>query len=490
MSKKFSVESTNPSSPNPSINPFLQAALSSLDVQLEEELARYRRQRTGRPAISSRGLGRHQTRKPIELISVERVGNQTQRPALGMSTAAPINFPLFMVNQSPTDESAKPTNHEQTAQSRQLDIASEHPSEMVLPSPNSTADNLGTQHHATEQRWDSEQSTSEPRGDLTTIAAPLSPPEDYLESSEKLLRSLGEEEASNPSQKHFTAKLLTPLGVGSILLLLLSGATAVYILADPSSFLAQRFDQFFGSKTPTTAPSPTDATPTKGNTTQDSPIVNGPDLAADEFVDLNLNTLSHIETSPKPAPSASPVQVPPIPALPNSGVMPAPSVVPNSAIPRRSSNLSSLLLPPSPPMGTFRATTVPPVAPLPTPAAAAPKSNTAKTSTPSPAAKSNQSKPSSASVKSTATKKIQSSPSSTAVAASPTSEPGGYYFVLVNSSSDSALEQARTIVPDAYVETFPKGLRIQMGAFKTESEAKTLIEKLQRQGISASIYRP
>jgi hypothetical protein len=406
-----------------------------------------------------------------------------------MSTAAPINFPLFMVNQSPTDEPAQPTNHEQTAQSRQLDIASEYPSEMVVPSPNIAADHLGTQHHATEQHRDFEQSALE-KGDLATIATPQSPPEDYLESSEKLLRSLGEEEASNPSQKHFTAKLLTPLGVGSILLLLLSGVTAVYILGDPSSFSAQRFDQFFGSKTPTTAPSPIEATATKGNTAQDSPIVNGPDLASDEFVDLNLNTLSHIETSPKPAPSASPVQVPPIPALPNSGVMPAPSVVPNSAIPRRSSDLSSLLLPPSPPMGTFPATTVPPVAPLPTPAAAAPKSNTAKTKTSSPAAKSNQSKPSSASAKSTATKKAQSSPSSATVATSPASEPGGYYFVLVNSSSDSALEQARTIVPDAYVETFPKGPRIQMGAFKTESEAKTLIEKIQRQGISASIYRP
>jgi serine/threonine-protein kinase len=45
-------------------------------------------------------------------------------------------------------------------------------------------------------------------------------------------------------------------------------------------------------------------------------------------------------------------------------------------------------------------------------------------------------------------------------------------------------------VADAYVENFPKGSRIQMGAFKTESEAKTLIEELKRQGISASIYHP
>jgi cell division septation protein DedD len=62
--------------------------------------------------------------------------------------------------------------------------------------------------------------------------------------------------------------------------------------------------------------------------------------------------------------------------------------------------------------------------------------------------------------------------------------------VLVNYKSDRTLEQARTVVPDAYVRNFPEGNRIQMGAFKRESEAKTLIEQLNQQGVSASIYRP
>lgn len=494
MSKNFSVESQGGSSPDLSINPMLQAALSSLDVQLEEELARYRRQRTGRPVMPSRGLGRHQTRKPIELISVEKAGNQTQRPALGMSTAAPLNFPLFMVNQSPTDEATQQTNHEQAAQPRQLDISSELSPGLVASSPNNLDENLGSQHDPTKQRPEPEQSPPAVKGDLATIAAPQSQPEDYLESSEQLLRSLGDEETSTKPQKHFTAKLLTPLGVGSILLLLLSGATAIYVLGNPSSFSAIGFDRFFGSKTPTTAQSPTAATATDSDVAKDSPIPNGPDMASEEFPDVNLKNLPHLEASPKPSPSASPVQVPPIPALPNSGVMTAPSVVPNSAIPRRSSDLSSLLLPPSPPpMGTLRATTVPPVAPLPKPATATPKTSAAKTSTANPAsAKSNQSKPSkSASAKSTAKKKTPAPPTPATVAANPVNnDPGGYYFVLINSTSESALEQARTIVPDAYVETFPQGARIQMGAFKTEPEAKALIEQLQRQGISASTYQP
>ncbi|NEQ86875.1 MAG: SPOR domain-containing protein, partial [Moorea sp. SIO2I5] len=35
-----------------------------------------------------------------------------------------------------------------------------------------------------------------------------------------------------------------------------------------------------------------------------------------------------------------------------------------------------------------------------------------------------------------------------------------------------------------------EGTRIQMGAFKFEHEAQGLLEKLQQQGIYASIYRP
>jgi cell division protein FtsN len=65
-----------------------------------------------------------------------------------------------------------------------------------------------------------------------------------------------------------------------------------------------------------------------------------------------------------------------------------------------------------------------------------------------------------------------------------------FYYVLVNDTSDRAIEKAKTVVPDAYVENFPQGARIQMGAFQTESEAKTLAQELQQQGISATIYRP
>ena len=513
MSQNISVEST--SSTNLGINPVLQAALSSLDVQLEEELARYRRQRAGRPLMSPKGLGRNQTHKPIDLMSV-RGGNQPQRPALGMSTAPLASFPLFMVQPGPEASPADET-HQQKAQPSPMNIASGASPGMVVADQNQADDNLGIQH-GTQPLTPPNESAG--RGDLATVGVSQSPPEDYLESSEQLLRSLAEAETVPAPKKHFTEKLLTPLGVGSILLLLLSSATAVYFLSNPSSFAAL-LDRFFGSKTPTPAQNNIEPK-TTSNSGENTPVVNGPDLASDEFVDLNLNTLSHLETSPKPSPSASSVQVPSLPTLPNAGAATtiAPSVVPNTALPRRSADLSSVLLGPNSQAGSAPYAPIPRVAPLPAPATAAPKSSTpksskakAKTSSPastqlnkltqsksskaktsSPAStqlnKSTQTKPAAASATSTVKKKPQASPSPAPVAASTVGVPGSYYYVFLNSGGESALEQARTIVPDAYLENFPQGTRIQMGAFPTESEAKTMVEKLQGQGLSASIYHP
>jgi hypothetical protein len=519
MSQNISFESN--SSPNSSLNPVLQAALSSLDVQLEEELARYRRQKTGRPVMSSKGMGRHQTRKPIDLIAVERVGTQPQRPALGMSTAPLASFPLFMVQPNPDAT-------QQAAPLDQFKVPPDSPG-MVVAAPKPTADQSSTPPQ-TEHLTAPESSKA---GDLETVVAPQSPPEDYLESSEQLLRSLAQEETPPPPQKHFAAKLLTPLGVGSILLLLLSSATAAFVLTNPSSFAALGLERFFGPKTSTPPQSSTEPASTVGNAGKDTPVVNGPDLAADEFVDLNLNTLSHLETIPKASTSGASVQVPLLPTLPNSATIApvAPSVVPNTALPRRAADLSSVLLSPPPQVGNAPYTPIPRVAPLPITAApksnktqaaasksntaksnktqaaasksntaksnktqaAASKSNTAKSNkTQAAASKSNtaKSKPSDTSTKATVAKQPPASPAPSQVAASPVGIPGGYYYVLLNERGENTLEQARTIVADAYVEQFPQGTRIQMGAFPTESEAKAMVEGLQRQGLAASIYHP
>lgn len=490
MSQNTSVESSTRSSPNPSINPVLQAALATLDVQLEEELARYRRQRAGRPVMTPRGLGRHQTRKPIELISVDKPGRQTQPPALGMSTAAPIlSFPLVSVNPAPAAAPPQETNRELMAQAGQLEAASEPAlPPVVLPQNQVTAEHSMTQASAHEQLAPPQEPAAV-RGDLVPLAAAQAPPEDYLESSEQLLRSLGEQEADIQPQKRSTNRVLTPLGIGSILLLLLSSATVGYILTNPSTFSALGLNRLFGSKTATTAQSRTQTAIPNSAPVKDSPTVNGPNLASDEFKDVTLNNLSHLEASPMPTPPLSPV--PPLPDLPNQPATSAPlPVVPNSALPRRSSDLSSLLGS-TLQQGTVPAPVAPPVAPLPAPAASAPTASVSPRRTPNPSpAKSKRSPAPATPATPTATKTPQASPAAAQVAASPAAVQDKFYYVFINYEGDRTLEQARTVVPDAYVRNFSEGTRIQMGAFKRESEAKTLVKQLQQQGISASIHHP
>lgn len=70
------------------------------------------------------------------------------------------------------------------------------------------------------------------------------------------------------------------------------------------------------------------------------------------------------------------------------------------------------------------------------------------------------------------------------------SKKGGYYYVVLPYLNNSSLGLAQTAVPDAYVEKFEIGMRIQMGAFNSESDAQSLISRLKQQGIDASIYRP
>jgi len=466
MSQNTSVESSTRSLPNPSINPALQAALGSLDVQLEEELARYRRQRAGRPVVSPRGLGRYQTRKPLELIPVDKAGGQTQPLVAGRTTAAPMmSFPLALVNKTPEASPANETESGLMNQTGQLDAPSASTDAPGVPSlSNATPGHSATEESLTEQLTPPEKPANV-TGNLVPLAAAQEQPEDYLESSEKLLRSLAQEQAGVRSEKRFTARLLTPLGIGSILLLLLSSATVAYIVTNPSTLSAFGL-WFFDPNTPTKTKTSTETTVAQNEAAKNSSM-NGPNLAAGEFPDVNLNTLSQLEATSTPPPT----QIAPLPDLPNSGATSTPPpVVPNSDLPGRYSDLSSALLQPSLQPGA-----VPSLGPVPTPAASAPglPANSKQSQNPATPAPTN---------------KAAASSSPAEVGSSSVPAKDKYYYVLLNDSSESALEEVRKIIPEAYVENFPIGTRISMGAFMLESEAKTLVDQLKQQGISATIY--
>jgi hypothetical protein len=439
-------------------------------VQLEEELARYRRQRAGRPVMASRGLGRHQIRKSIDLMAVDQGEKTTQRPALGMSKAPEISFPFVPSNSTATTVPSEQRQSEPKTSGEPSEFpasASAIPgASLSAPLAKHTAHQPGAQELA--QSSHTPESAGDRGSDLVPVEPTPAPPDDYLESSEKLLQSLAQQEAEVSPKKRFTERWLTPLGIGSTLLALLLGATAIYVARNPSTLKALNWNRNRESTTSTTASNSSPSNPETPTSTANKPTMPGPNLAAPEFPEVNLDTLSHLDVNPTPA-------SPDVSSQPDSsdstGIAPTAPIAPNAAVPPpgSSSDISSALLPTPNAPGTA-SSRVAPVAPLPSlPRTGAPAQSSSASPTtqkPQPSAPENTPNESSASAR------------------------GGFYYVLMDYGSDRDLQKARTVVPDAYVERFPQGTRIQLGAFDRESQAKTLLDELKRQGISASIYHP
>ncbi|MEQ8997918.1 MAG: hypothetical protein RID53_15615 [Coleofasciculus sp. B1-GNL1-01] len=441
MSQKTSATSSTPSSPL-SINPALQTALGSLDVQLEAELARYRRQRRGRGITSPQLPGRYPKQKP---------GVNQLEP----TTASPISIaPAADSTSSPgdIDRQSSPVSGSPTPEQRESPETEPTPP-LFPPLPSQEAPLVKTQEQSVTDFPSLEESLEED-GKLVVPTTDQSQPEDYLESSEKLRQTLAEQETPKESQKPITNRILTPLGVGSILLLLVSSATLTYIFRTSLGL------DFLETEIPTTAEN---STATTANGENELLGVNRPNLASDdEFPDVNINTLPNLKANPTSSPSAAPIA--PIPnSQPPAAAPPTASVLPLPQLPNPASNLpSALLTPPTPPPPTATPSVTPNSSP------AQPESSTNKSSE--------------------KTNKSTSAELNPNNAVSNLSDE--FYYVLINSSDSSVLETAQTIVPDAYVVNVPAGTRIAMGAFKLESEAKTLVERLKQQGLSASIYKP
>ncbi|HEY9692158.1 MAG TPA: hypothetical protein V6D15_08140 [Oculatellaceae cyanobacterium] len=441
MSQASSIESSSPS-----LHPVIQAALSSLDIQLEEELARYRRQKAGRSVMPTSSLGRTTTRQVIDLRTVDGSESINQPSEKGMAT--PISMMPPSLANPDVQASVKSThpNHNQASTTDNLESAE------------SEAENIRSDSEVMETPHAPETSVG---GDLVYQGAIPTPPNDYLASSEELLRSLAQEEAQLHKERRLRDNLLTPLAVGSLLLLLLTSATLGYIVTNPSVL------QYLGGNKSSKSQSEVAPPVTKSSTVTDkpaseTPIIQGPNLAAQEFVDLNLNNLSTLKTSDSASKSEVEVKS-------NSAIKPkATSLKPATVANASPQNLADALLPPDiqPIIGTPTLVGPPPAAPqTQTPATVAKLSPEAKKIQP-PAAKANK------------------------VGANPAQLPKGYYYVMANYQSDRQLKNIRKIVGDAYVLKFPQGSRIQVGAFDKESQAKTFIQVLQKKGIPAWVYRP
>ena len=566
--------SIEPFTPSPDISlphPVLRAALDNLDVQLEEELVRYRRQRrlqsdqyqsnsyqsrlsadlfkpltaqsrsftVGGAALGNRPIARRvqtglelpkfntlspdgefpignsaETENPVKSILGSSIAPQRTASRFSQSAVQPDRVPFAKMPSVKMPPFAPVEAAPATYQPEPYQPASE---EQPLASA------IGITSYAQQP----ELSAYAPNATLQKLVHEqyehnLPDPEGYLESSEELLKSIEEEMPLRARRRaDLLDLLLTPLGVGLMLLLLLSTATLGFLIMNPGTLSA-----LFSSGS-TVAASPSPSTPLNSPLTrvQTTPIDSAPpspDLSAEEFRDVNLNTLSTLPSGSSaaaqrsaqhrdranehsvaqagsqagsPAPNQSGGNVAPAiapqPNLPTVPVQSQPAQAKPESIPAYSPPVYTQ--PPySPPAYNQPAYNQPPYNPSP---AASPSSSPAASPSPtgSPAlpaqASPSASRPIDVPPPDSASSNIATAPPSSASAPqSPATQ--DYYYVGTDYSGDSSLREARQTVPDAYVRNLPSGGAIvQAGAFSSKSAAEDRVQELQQQGLPAQIYR-
>ncbi|MTJ11254.1 hypothetical protein FJR11_01305 [Anabaena sp. UHCC 0187] len=345
------------SSQTPSLNPALTTALASLEVQLDQELTRYRRTRKNSRQQTSGSVESYTRPKKtallndIQLPAVPPIVIPPENPLLTRETEA-INFPQeFAISE--VEETPTPPNLEKSSSS-------------IVPTKIQSVENQTL---------------------LTTNDTPKQP-DDYLESSEALLRSLTAEtpQTETPNPLNSRNSVLSPMGIGSILLLLLASLTLGYVVLNPKNLSKLNFTNLFDSNSSPTAENTGVIENNSPPTTEPkiTPIAKYPNLATQEFRQVR-DPKDIVDLTPK--------------------IKPTPQIVP-----------SPLAI--QPPI-----TPITPITPLPT------LSPLSTLSTPLP-------KPT-----------VTASPLTEDV--KPSAD--GYYYVIADNQGDKALTAAKQVVPDAYL---------------------------------------
>lgn len=456
MSQFPTMESPPRAAQGSALKPALQQALQGLDVQLEEELTRYRRSRAGKPSTPRRSVPRSPARKSLDLINIKAVGGRTQpQPSAPAAETAPEVSTVVL----PLTPGLGTEAEAQTFTGGALvALPTEEPQAQAAPEPPAAGGQLVD----------------------PSVATPL---DDYLESSEELLRSLEDQTELSPADTSWAAKVMTPLGISSMVLFLLACVSFGVVIVNPS-ILARR-----------SAPA-TSTAETQPETVDPKSLPQAPNLASQEFVDLQLGSLSTLDTKGKPtAPAAgSTVPVPSALTPPQTATTPAAGRSPSRPAtgPGVLSSLASAVgirprtpaVAPAPvqPAPVQPAPAQPPAAYNPPPVVSVPQAPAYQPPAPPQA-------PEPPSVEPQAAEPAPPEPPAE-VAAAPTAPDTDYYYVVGNYSGDRSLEEAQGAVPSAYVRNFDSGAQIQYGAFTDAAGAEELAERLQQQGLSAEVYQP
>lgn len=285
-----------PPQPGDEIAPQLERVLQNLNVNLEDELARYRRQRHGRvpPPPPPRRTNQRQT---IDLISVSATSTGETPAEQPQPPAPPPPPPNPFLNQMPDAD------------------------DQLLE-----AESLLSSDSADEPAVAPEETVSTEDKSLPIPTANTSP-DGYLESSEELLKSIAEEEtdaATVPEPYSPERKNNSLLKLAGLVLVLLAGIGVGFAITYPSQLQNLR-SQLWPSDDSSEATSddlPDTGTPSEPTAaspeTADGYEPPGPDLSTREFVELDLESLSTLDvdgtgangsTLPNPLPN-NPAQSP------------------------------------------------------------------------------------------------------------------------------------------------------------------------------------
>ena len=476
------------------LKPPLSSALSSLNVHLEEELARYRRQRQGRPVPPSQiSKTIKPNRKPLDLIAV-KAERATQKAAPASSSKSP-----------PRTAATPPPPPPNPFLKKETSISQDSSDDAVVQSvsSNELGDSAGPLALATRKADSGAANTFA----LATHANQQTDPDDYLESSEELIRSLADRLKPKPetpplSRFEFAwpSQLATPANVGSFLLLLVVSAGVGYVGTNPEAVnhLFGRFQSNASTSQQAVESTQSSAGPSGEGAFR--PL--GPDLSNQEFVELDLDALStlpvassQVQSQPPTlanSPSSAGATTAPssqaaanIPATPQTPVNPTPAAQPSppaappsySATPPTAVNPRPAAPPtptpsptpaavsaPAPAYTPVPSQTLPSVAAAPSVTAAAPQIVTTTPSTAAPAP-------------------VAPIPSIVAAGAGSTPVSTPRYRVVTPYTGDPSLDRVRGVVSDAFV----RESQIQAGAFADEAAAQARVQELQAQGISAQV---
>ncbi|MEA5549753.1 hypothetical protein VB713_01945 [Anabaena cylindrica UHCC 0172] len=310
--------------PNQSgLKPVLSTALASLEVQLDQELTRYRRTRSGF--------------RPPKQVGVETyMSNQPQQN--GMTATLGKTQSAVEVNTNPIpQESPSPGIDKQEEIDHFHLSSSQESSKTETPAdPKSISSIVPTKVKASENQA------------LLPSEDTSKQPDDYLESSEALLRSLTEEQPPTKKSSNSSDSLLSPLGIGSMLLLLLASLTLGYVVFNPKTLPQLNLSKLFNvtSSPNTVNPEITESNAPPIAVPEITPIPKYPNLAAREFPEVkDPNDVVGLKPKVQPTPTAIPqpiaVQTPKNPVIPQTSVPPVPPVTPVTPTPQPQSTATS-----------------------------------------------------------------------------------------------------------------------------------------------------